>query len=301
MAITAAFLEEIQGLLSLDQILTTQTEPYGRDETEEWVFVPEVVVFPDNAPAVAAVLACCQRHGVPVTCRGGGTGLSGGALPVQGGLVLSTARLNRILQIDTDNLQVTVEPGVITQVMQEAVRELGLYYPPDPSSRGTCTIGGNLAESAGGPHAFKYGTTKDYVLNLEVALMDGTLLWTGASVSKYATGYHLTQLMVGSEGTLGVITKAVFRLIPAPKADLLLSVPFPDLESACRAVAAIQATGIRPSAVEFMEKEALQLSASYLGMEVPYPSNCSGRIADRIGRGTHGFADGASRDSLSGA
>ena len=177
MAITAAFLEEIQGLLSLDQILTTQTESYGRDETEEWVFVPEVVVFPDNAPAVAAVLGCCQRHGVPVTCRGGGTGLSGGALPVQGGLVLSTARLNRILQIDTDNLQVTVEPGVITQVMQEAVREHGLYYPPDPSSRGTCTIGGNLAESAGGPHAFKYGTTKDYVLNLEVALMDGTLLW----------------------------------------------------------------------------------------------------------------------------
>jgi glycolate oxidase len=126
MAITAAFLEEIQGLLSLDQILTTQTESYGRDETEEWVFVPEVVVFPDNAPAVAAVLGCCQRHGVPVTCRGGGTGLSGGALPVQGGLVLSTARLNRILQIDTDNLQVTVEPGVITQVMQEAVREHGL-------------------------------------------------------------------------------------------------------------------------------------------------------------------------------
>ena len=278
MAITAAFLEEIHGLLSLDQILTTQTESYGRDETEEWVFVPEVVVFPDNAPAVAAVLGCCQRHGVPVTCRGGGTGLSGGALPVQGGLVLSTARLNRILQIDTDNLQVTVEPGVITQVMQEAVREHGLYYPPDPSSRGTCTIGGNLAESAGGPHAFKYGTTKDYVLNLEVALMDGTLLWTGASVSKYATGYHLTQLMVGSEGTLGVITKAVFRLIPAPKADLLLSVPFPDLESACRAVAAIQATGIRPSAVEFMEKEALQLSASYLGMEVPYPSTVQAEL-----------------------
>jgi glycolate oxidase len=278
MALTAAFLEEIQGLLSLDQILTTQTESYGRDETEEWVFVPEVVVFPDNAPAVAAVLACCQRHGVPVTCRGGGTGLSGGALPVQGGLVLSTARLNRILHIDTDNLQVTVEPGVITQVMQEAVRELGLYYPPDPSSRGTCTIGGNLAESAGGPHAFKYGTTKDYVLNLEVALMDGTLLWTGASVSKYATGYHLTQLMVGSEGTLGVITKAVFRLIPAPKADLLLSVPFPDLESACRAVAAIQTTGIRPSAVEFMERDALLLSASYLGMEVPYPSTVQAEL-----------------------
>lgn len=159
MAITAAFLEEIQGLLSSDQILTTQTESYGRDETEEWVFVPEVVVFPDNAPAVAAVLGCCQRHGVPVTCRGGGTGLSGGALPVQGGLVLSTARLNRILQIDTDNLQVTVEPGVITQVMQEAVREHGLYYPPihppgaPAPSEGTWLnqLGGRMRSNTGPP------------------------------------------------------------------------------------------------------------------------------------------------------
>ncbi|MFM7496977.1 MAG: FAD-binding oxidoreductase [Bacteroidota bacterium] len=278
MALTTAFLEEILALLSEDQVLTSATEAYGRDETEDWLFVPEVVVFPDQASEVAAVLACCQRHGVPVTCRGGGTGLSGGALPVQGGLVLSTARLNRILSIDADNLQVTVEPGVITQVMQEAVEAYGLYYPPDPSSRGTCTIGGNLAESAGGPHAYKYGTTKDYVLNLEVALMDGSLFWTGASVSKYATGYHLTQLMVGSEGTLGVITKAVFRLIPAPKVNLLLSVPFLDLKSACSAVAAIAASGIRPSAVEFMEREALELSAAYLGMDLPFPADVQAEL-----------------------
>ena len=278
MALTSAFLEEILALLPEEQVLTSATEAYGRDETEDWLFVPDIVVFPDQASEVAAVLACCQKHSVPVTCRGGGTGLSGGALPVQGGLVLSTARLNRILSIDADNLQVTVEPGVITQVMQEAVQAYGLYYPPDPSSRGTCTIGGNLAESAGGPHAFKYGTTKDYVLNLEVALMDGSLFWTGASVSKYATGYHLTQLMVGSEGTLGVITKAVFRLIPAPKVNVLLSVPFLDLESACRAVAAIPASGIRPSAVEFMEREALELSARYLGMDLPYSSDVQAEL-----------------------
>jgi glycolate oxidase len=271
MALTQAFLDEILSVLPPDAVRRTQLEAYGRDETDDFCFEPEMVVFPGSAEETAALLALCNRHRVPVTCRGGGTGLSGGALPVHKGLVLSTERLNRILHIDTANLQVTVEPGVITQVLQEAVLEYGLYYPPDPSSRGTCTLGGNLAESAGGPHALKYGTTKDYVLNLQVALMDGSLIWTGANVSKYATGYHLTQLMVGSEGTLGVITRAVLKLIPAPVANLLLSVPFNNLESACRAVSAIQLAGLRPSAVEFMEKEALELSAGYLGISMPYP------------------------------
>lgn len=271
MALTTSFLDEILAFMPSDAVRRTNLEEYGRDETDDFCFVPELVVFPGSAEQTAALLALCNRHRVPVTCRGGGTGLSGGALPVRGGLVLCMDRLNRILDIDSANLQAIVEPGVITQVLQEAVAELGLYYPPDPSSRGTCTLGGNLAESAGGPHAFKYGTTKDYVLNLQVALMDGSLIWTGANVTKYATGYHLTQLMVGSEGTLGVITKAVLRLIPAPGADLLLSVPFTDLESACRAVSAIQLAGIRPSAVEFMEKDALEMSANFLGISIPFP------------------------------
>ncbi|MBM3913469.1 MAG: FAD-binding protein [Sphingomonadales bacterium] len=273
MALTTSFLDEILVFLPSDAVRYHDLEDFGRDETDDYSFEPDLVVFPGSAEDTARILALCNRYKVPVTCRGGGTGLSGGALPVQGGLVLSTDRLNRILQIDTANLQVTVEPGVITQVLQESVAEFGLYYPPDPSSRGTCTLGGNLAESAGGPHAFKYGTTRDYVLNLQVALMDGSLIWTGANVTKYATGYHLTQLMVGSEGTLGVITKAVLRLIPAPGADLLLSAPFYDLESACRAVSAIQLAGIRPSAVEFMEKEALEMSAKFLGINMPFPSD----------------------------
>ncbi|MBM3935768.1 MAG: FAD-binding protein [Sphingomonadales bacterium] len=272
MALKQSFLDEIHTVLPSDAVRRTNLEAYGRDETDDFYFEPQIVVYPRSGEETARILALCNSHQVPVTCRGGGTGLSGGALPVRGGLVLSTDRLNRILHIDTANLQVTVEPGVITQVLQEAVAEHGLYYPPDPSSRGTCTLGGNLAESAGGPHAFKYGTTKDYVLNLQVALMDGSLIWTGANVTKYATGYHLTQLMVGSEGTLGVITQAVLKLIPAPGANLLLSVPFNDLESACRSVSAIQLAGLKPSAVEFMEKEALELSASFLGMAMPFPS-----------------------------
>lgn len=271
MALAPTFLKEIQDVLPKDAVRRDSLEAYGRDETDDYYFEPEIVVYPQTGEETAAILAICNRYHVAVTCRGAGTGLSGGALPVKGGLVLSTERLNRILRIDTANLQVTVEPGVITQVLQEAVAEHGLYYPPDPSSRGTCTLGGNLAESAGGPHAFKYGTTGDYVLNLQVALMDGSLIWTGANVTKYATGYHLTQLMVGSEGTLGVITQAVLKLIPIPKANLLLSVPFTCLEAACRSVSAIQLGGLRPSAIEFMEKEALELSAQYLGIAMPYP------------------------------
>lgn len=271
MPLDPAFLEQIQALLEAEEVKAEQLEGYGKDETDEWQFVPELVVVPDSAEKVAAVLGVCRRHGVPVTCRGGGTGLSGGALPVRGGVVLDTARLNRILEIDPLNLQATVEPGVVTQVFQEEVRSRGLYYPVDPSSRGTCTLGGNLAESAGGPHAFKYGTTRDYVLNLQVALMDGSLIWTGANVTKYASGYHLTQLMVGSEGTLGIITKAVFRLLIPPAAEVLLSVPFASIEQATRAVASIRLAGIRPSAVEFMERDALLLSAKYLNLTYPYP------------------------------
>lgn len=244
-----------------------QLHAHASDETEDFVFLPNLVVFPKSAEEVAHVLAFCNQHEVPVTTRGAGTGLSGGALPVNGGVVLATKHLNKILDIDLANLQVTVEPGVITQVLQEAVAEHGLYYPPDPSSKGSCFIGGNISESAGGPHAVKYGTTKDYVLNLEVALADGSLIWTGANVLKNATGYNLTQLMVGSEGTLGVVTKIVLRLIPQPKYSVLLLAPFNSAMSACAAVSAFFRAGITPSACEFMERDALFLSKNYLGLD----------------------------------
>ena len=230
---------------------------YGHDETEDLVHPPEVVLKPESATEVSAILRHCRERTIPVTAIGGRTGLSGGALSVLGGVGLSMERMNRILEIDELNLQVTVEPAVITQVLQESVAAKGLYYPPDPSSRGTCTIGGNLAENAGGPRAVKYGVTKDFVLNLEVVLADGTIIQTGANTLKNSTGYNLTQLMVGSEGTLGIITKAQLKLVPLPKHNLLMLVPFYDASKACEAVSAIFRAGITPSALEFMERDAI--------------------------------------------
>lgn len=277
-SLSADFLADLRQWLAADELLTQGLEAFASDETEDLVYLPAVAALPATAEAVAGVLAVCNKYAVPVTTRGAGTGLSGGALPVHSGLVLDTRKLNRILNIDTDNLQATVEPGVVTQVFQEAVQAVGLYYPPDPSSRGSCSLGGNLAESAGGPHAVKYGTTKDYVLNLEVALPDGRLIWTGANVLKNATGYNLTQLMVGSEGTLGVITKVVFRLIPFPAHNLLMLVPFASLEAACAAVSAIFKAGITPSALEFMERNAIEWAAHYLNQAIDLPAGVEAHL-----------------------
>ncbi|RYZ23328.1 MAG: FAD-binding protein [Chitinophagaceae bacterium] len=231
---------------------------YASDETEDLHYLPDVVLKPRTAEEISAILRICNAQGIPVTPRGGGTGLSGGALPHLGGVLLSTERMNEIIAIDERNGQVITEPGVITEVLQAAVRERGLFYPPDPSSRGTCFIGGNIAENSGGPKAVKYGVVKDYVLNLEVVLPDGSIIWTGANVLKNATGYNLTQLVVGSEGTLGIVTKIVLRLIPHPRYDLLMLVPFRSAEQACAAVSAVFQAGYTPSALEFMERDALE-------------------------------------------
>jgi glycolate oxidase len=202
-----------------------------------------------------------NKHLIPVTPRGAGTGLTGGALPHLGGLVIAMERFNSILDIDERNLQVTTEPGVITEVLQNAVKEKGLFYPPDPASKGSCFIGGNISENSGGPKAVKYGVVKDYVLNLEIVLPTGEIIWTGSNVLKNATGYNLTQLIVGSEGTLGIVTKIVLRLIPHPKFDLLMLAPFDSLEKASEAVSAIFRAGITPSAMELMEIESIKLAS----------------------------------------
>jgi glycolate oxidase len=202
-----------------------------------------------------------NKHLIPVTPRGAGTGLTGGALPHLGGLVIAMERFNQILEIDERNLQVTTEPGVITEVLQNAVKEKGLFYPPDPASKGSCFIGGNISENSGGPKAVKYGVVKDYVLNLEIVLPTGEIIWTGSNVLKNATGYNLTQLIVGSEGTLGIVTKIVLRLIPHPKFDLLMLAPFDNLEKASEAVSAIFRAGITPSAMELMEIESIKLAS----------------------------------------
>lgn len=237
---------------------------YGSDETEDLCFPPHVVAKPTEVSQIVALLQFANEHQIPITPIGARTGLSGGALSVYGGIGLSMEKMNRILHIDTDNLQVMVEPGVITQVLQDEVAKYGLFYPVDPSSKGSCSIGGNVAENAGGARAVKYGVTKDFVLNLEVVLPDGSVHWTGANTLKNATGYNLTQLMVGSEGTLGVITKIVLKLIPAVSSQILMLVPFYKMDEACQAVAAIFKAGIIPSALEFMEKDALDWSIQHL-------------------------------------
>lgn len=235
---------------------------FGHDYTEKLQYNPDVVIKPCTAEEISEIIKLCNQHKIPVTPRAGGTGLTGGALPTFGGIVLSIERLNSIINIDERNLQVTTETGVITEVLQDAVKEKGLFYPPDPSSRGSCFIGGNIAENSGGPKAVKYGVVKDYVLNLEVVLPTGEIIWTGANVLKNATGYNLTQLMVGSEGTLGIVTKAVLKLIPLPKYDLLMLAPFSSLEKASEAVSAIFRAGFNPSGLEFVEINALKIVSS---------------------------------------
>ncbi|MFB6455097.1 FAD-binding oxidoreductase [Chitinophaga sp. Hz27] len=264
--VTAAHIAALREITGDKYVLVDEEslDRYAQDETEDLHFLPEVVVKPDSTEQVSQIMQLCQRELLPVTPRGGGTGLSGGALPQFGGVLISMERFNRILEIDERNLQVTTEPGVITEILQNTVKEKGLFYPPDPSSRGTCFIGGNIAENSGGPKAVKYGVVKDYVLNLEMVLPSGEVIWTGANVLKNATGYNLTQLVVGSEGTLGIVTKIVLRLIPLPKHDLLMLVPFRSAESACEAVSAIFRAGFTPSAMEFMERDALDWVSQYV-------------------------------------
>tara|TARA_Y100000589_G_scaffold291166_1_gene294495 strand:+ start:104946 stop:106349 length:1404 start_codon:yes stop_codon:yes gene_type:complete len=260
------FLNELTAIVGEKNIYVNKEalEKYSHDETEDLQFLPEVAVTPENTLQISKIMRLCNHALIPVTPRAAGTGLSGGALPVKGGIVLSVEKFNKILSIDEDNFQVTVEPGVITEVLQNAVKEKGLFYPPDPASKGSCFIGGNIAENSGGPKAVKYGVTKDYVLNLEVVLPNGEIIWTGANTLKNATGYNLTQLMVGSEGTLGIVTKIILRLLPYPKFNLLMLVPFKKMEEAAKAVSEIFKAGVIPSGMEFMEKDALIFGKKYI-------------------------------------
>jgi len=269
--LTPALVQELAAIAGPAHVLTApeSVEPYTHDETEDLRFAPEAVVRPGNAAEISRILALATRHRVPVTPRAGGTGLSGGALPVHGGIVLALERMNRILRVDTANQQAEAEPGVITEKFQEAVEAHGLFYPPDPASRGSCTLGGNLAECAGGPRAVKYGVTKDYVLGLDAVLPTGALITAGSGVLKNVTGYNLAQLIIGSEGTLAVVTRILFRLIPLPRYRRVLLVPFGSLEAAAEAVARIFQAGITPSALEFMERAAVQAAEERQGKRFP--------------------------------
>ncbi|MBL0357137.1 MAG: FAD-binding protein [Chitinophagaceae bacterium] len=264
--LTAVHFEQFKKIVGEQFVLADeeQLKNYGHDETENLLYLPQVVIKPRTAEEISAIFRICNEHTIPVTPRGAGTGLSGGALPQFGGVLISMERMNSIVEIDERNLQVVTEPGVITEVLQNAVKEKGLFYPPDPSSRGSCFIGGNIAENSGGPKAVKYGVVKDYVLNLQVVLPTGDIIWTGANVLKNSTGYNLTQLMIGSEGTLGIVTKIVLKLLPHPKYELLMLVPFNSLEKAGEAVSAIFRAGFTTSALELVEIDALRIVSAHL-------------------------------------
>lgn len=264
--INSADIEYFQQIVGKDDVLydTASLYDYAHDETENLMFYPEIVLFPSSTEEVSKILSYCHQNYIPVTPRGAGTSLSGGALPVCGGVVLSTKKLNRILKIDIDNFQAIVEPGVINYELQKAIEPYQLFYPPDPASWQTCTIGGNVAHASGGPKAVKYGTTRDYILNLEVVLSDGQIIWTGANTLKYSTSYNLTHLFIGSEGTLGIITKIVLKLVPKMPHTILLLYSFSSEIDACRAVNHILIHALStPSALEFMERDAIEWSIKY--------------------------------------
>jgi len=240
---------------------------YGKDGTVAAFAMPELAVEPTNAAQVQALLRLANRYRFPVIPRGLGTGLAGGAVPVRGGVVLSLAGMKRIVAIEPENMIAVVEPGVLNKDFKEAVRGCGLYYPPDPASYDTCSLGGNAATNAGGPSCVKYGVTRDYILGLEAVLPSGELIRTGVRTRKGVVGYDLTRLLVGSEGTLGVITGLTLRLIPHPPAMTTLVALFSGLRQAMEAVRAVLMKGHIPSAAEFLDRRCLEL----VGDMLPFP------------------------------
>ncbi|ADU97055.1 D-lactate dehydrogenase (cytochrome) [Thermovibrio ammonificans HB-1] len=231
--------------------------------------VPDVVVFPETTEDVAKILAFASEEGIPVYPRGAGSGLTGGAAPLEGGIVVSTEKMNSIVEIDEDNLGVLVEPGVVTYDLQVEVEKRGLFYPPDPSSYKYSTIGGNIAENAGGPRCVKYGVTKDYVMQLEVVFADGTVAKVGSKAVKSVAGYNLKDLIVGSEGTLAFITKAYLKLIPKPEAVRTALAVFPKVEQAAQAVADMFKAKVIPTACEFLDKNSIVAVERYAKIGLP--------------------------------
>lgn len=268
-SLSAGHLEALAAIVGPGHLRTDPEarDRYGRDETERLHFPPAAVVLPGSTAEVAAILRLAHRELLPLTPRGAGTGLSGGALPVHGGLVLSLERLDRIRAIDPRDLVAEAEAGVKTGRLQQECEALGLFYPPDPSSKDSCQLGGNLAEDSAGPRSCKYGSTRKFVLGLEAVRADGEIFHTGGRNRKDVAGYNLTQLLVGSEGTLAVITAATLRLLGKPRATLALLLPFPELELAAGAVEAIFRHGFEPAACELLEQGALEAVAAV--MELP--------------------------------
>ena len=243
-------------------------EAYNFDGTD-LRYWPDIVVEPENRGQISQLMKIATKYRIPVIPRGAGTGVTGGALPVKGGIVLSLLRMNKILSIDEINMTAFVEPGVINLDLHHAVSEKGLYYPPDPASYDTSTIGGNIAEDAGGPHCFKYGTTRDYILGLEIVLSDGTIMNTGVQTRKGVVGYDLTNLIVGSEGTLAIVTKAILRLIPLPARTITLLAFFSDIQTLAQTLFALTRQRIVPAALEFLDPACVEVLRENIHISIP--------------------------------
>jgi glycolate oxidase len=268
--IPSSVITTLTSIVGETNILTTREAllPYSQDSTQQ-EFIPDAVVFPQDANQISQILKLANKELFPVIPRGAGSGMSGGALAVRGGLVLAMNRLNRILLINEENLIAKVEPGVITLQLQEEVEKRGLFYPPDPASLDVSTIGGNVAECAGGPRAVKYGVTRDYVLGLNVVLPTGEILTTGVETAKGVVGYDLTRLLVGSEGTLAVITGITLRLIPKPQIEKTMLIVFADIRSAAQSVSEIMRERIIPRTIEFMDSLSVECVRDQLDIDLP--------------------------------
>ncbi|MDH7484688.1 MAG: FAD-linked oxidase C-terminal domain-containing protein [Anaerolineae bacterium] len=265
----ADIITELQEALGSDKVLSSPVDliAYSFDGTFEQ-HVPDVVVLPETNEETAAVVRVASRYGLPVVPRGMSSGLAGGSIPMRGGIVLSLTRMNRILEIDRENMTATVQAGVVTADLQAEVEKLGLFYPPDPSSNRQSTIGGNVACNAGGPRCLKYGVTENYVLGLTVVLADGCILRTGGKAIKYVTGFNIDQLFVGSEGMLGIITEVILRLLARPPYARTALVHFPTLDDAGRSVQAVLTRGLVPAAMELLDETAIACieEATHLGL-----------------------------------
>ncbi len=266
----AQIIDALKKIVGSENVATDRQDMicYGYDATQ-LEFLPDAVVHPANAEEVAAVLLLANAKRFPVFPRGAGSGFTGGALPRGGGVVLVTTRLNRILRIDTENLIAEVEPGVVTEQFQLAVEKQGLFYPPDPASLKFSTLGGNVAENAGGPRCVKYGVTRDFVMGLEVVLPTGEIIRTGGETYKGVVGYDLTRLLCGSEGTLGVITKIIFKLLPLPDAKKTMLTIFDSIDGAAKAVSTIIGNKIIPTTLEFMDYATLQCVEKRFNLGIP--------------------------------
>jgi glycolate dehydrogenase FAD-linked subunit len=268
--LSADVIEQLKSIVGAEQVATDRQDLicYGYDATQ-MEFLPDAVVHPGSPEEVSAVLRLANAEKFPVFPRGAGSGFTGGALPKGGGVVLVLTRLNRILKIDSENLIAEVEPGVVTEQFQLAVEKLGLFYPPDPASLKFSTLGGNVAENAGGPRCVKYGVTRDFVMGLEVVLPTGEIIRTGGETYKGVVGYDMTRLLCGSEGTLGVITKIIFKLLPLPEAKKTMLTIFDSIDGAAKAVSTIIGNKIIPTTLEFMDYATLKCVEKRFNLGIP--------------------------------